>query len=205
MNQSKDGTISYLNVLLLAALALAFAAAPSAFAKHPPANGNNLPASVIAHVALPGNPGTEMLLQQRGDREYLYIVRDSRKGFTVVDVTNPSKPDVLERVAWPNGASAGQLQLVGNRLGIAEGSEGMAARTTAALHAETVELLDLSDPANPKTVQTFDGVTSVLADTGRHLVYLTNGEGLWVVRQNQGVETHRCTSSDSITEMPNCE
>lgn len=205
MNGSWKGLISYRMVITLVALAFAIVAAPSAFAKHSPTKSKDKPASVIAHVALPGNPGTEMLLQQRADHEYLYIMRDSRKGFTVVDVTNPSKPDVLERVSWPNGASAGQLQLVGNRLGIAEGSAGMAGKTTAALHAETVELLDLSDPADPKTIQTFDGVTSVLADPGRHIVYLTNGEGLWVVRQNQKVETHRCTSGDGITEMPNCE
>jgi len=144
MNRPKDGTLSYLNVFMLVALAIAFAAAPSAFAKHPPANSIDKPATVIAHIALPGNPGTEMLLQQRSDHEYLYIVRNSKKGFTVVDVTNPNKPDVLERVSWPQGASVGQLQLVGNRLGIAEGTEGISANAVP-LRSETVELLDLSD------------------------------------------------------------
>jgi hypothetical protein len=204
MNRPNDGTLSYINLFMLVALAMAFAAAPSAFAKHSPAKSTDKPASVIAHVALPGNPGTEMLLQQRGDHEYLYIVRNSKKGFTVVDVTNPSKPDVLERVSWPQGASVGQLQLVGNRLGIAEGTEGMSANAVP-LRTETVELLDLSDPANPKTIQTFEGVTSVLPDPGRHLVYLTNGEGLWVVRQNQKIETPECTSGDAISEMPICQ
>jgi LVIVD repeat-containing protein len=203
MDRPKDGTLSYLNVFMLVAIAIAFAAAPSAFAKHPPANSTDKPATVIAHVALPGNPGTQMLLQQRSDHEYLYIVRNSKKGFTVVDVTNPSRPDVLERVSWPQGASLGQLQLVGNRLGIAEGTEGTSANA-APLRTETVELLDLSDPANPKTIQTFEGVTSILPDPGRHLVYLTNGEGLWVVRQNRNVQIPACTTGDGISDMPLC-
>jgi len=203
MDRPNDGTLSYLNIFMLVALAIAFAAAPSAFAKHSPTKSTDKLASVIAHVALPGNPGTEMLLQQRSDHDYLYIVRNSKKGFTVVDVTNPNKPDVLERVSWPQGASVGQLQLMGNRLGIAEGTEGMWANAVP-LRTETVELLDLSDPANPKMIQTFEGVTSVLSDPRRHLVYLTNGGGLWVVRQNQKVETPECTSGDAISEMPIC-
>jgi hypothetical protein len=152
MNRSRKGTISFRIVITLAALAFVVAAAPSTIAKHPPTKSTDNPASVIAHVALPGNPGTEMLLQQRGDHEYLYIVRNSKKGFTVPDATNPSKRDVLERVSWPNGASAGQLELVDNRLGIAEGSEGPAARAAATPRAETVELLELNGPANPKTI-----------------------------------------------------
>lgn len=44
-------------------------------------------------------------------------------------------------------------------------------------------MLDLSDPKNPKTLQTFDGVTRVLADDGRHSIYIANGEGLWILRR----------------------
>ena len=45
------------------------------------------------------------------------------------------------------------------------------------------EVLDLSEPKNPKPLQTFDGVTRVLADDGRHLIYIANGEGLWILRR----------------------
>ena len=46
-------------------------------------------------------------------------------------------------------------------------------------------MLDLSDPHNPKTLQEFEGVTSVLPDGGHGLIYLTNNEGLWVLRYSQ--------------------
>jgi hypothetical protein len=146
-----------------------------------------------------------MLLQQRGDDEYLYIVRNSQKGFTVVDVTNARNPQVIRRVAWPNGASAGQLELVGGRVGIEESADDNAGTSPAPLRTKTISILDLSEPSNPKTVETFTGVTSVLTDPSRHLLYLTNSEGLWVVRQNQAAQTRPCGSSDAIASMPSCQ
>ncbi len=47
---------------------------------------------------------------------------------------------------------------------------------------ETVRALDVSDPRNPKTLQEFKGVTSLLPDGGHGLIYLTNNEGLWILR-----------------------
>jgi hypothetical protein len=43
----------------------------------------------------------------------------------------------------------------------------------------------MSDPANPQQIQTFADVTSVVADDARGLIYLSNGEGLWVVQAKQ--------------------
>ncbi len=48
-----------------------------------------------------------------------------------------------------------------------------------------VGLLDLSDPANPHRLYGFTGVTSILADDARNLIYITNNEGLWILRQRQ--------------------
>lgn len=50
---------------------------------------------------------------------------------------------------------------------------------------ETVRILDLSDPRNPKTLETFTKVTSLLPDGGHGLIYLTNNEGLWILRHNR--------------------
>ena len=41
-------------------------------------------------------------------------------------------------------------------------------------------LLDLSNPAAPQVVQKFSGVVKWLQDE-RKLIYVLNGEGLWVV------------------------
>jgi hypothetical protein len=39
-----------------------------------------------------------------------------------------------------------------------------------------LRLFDLSDPANPRTLQTFEGVSSLLLDNGRNLIYITKAK-----------------------------
>lgn len=191
--------------LPFAALALMIAIAPAAFANHHSNTSADKLVSVIGHLALPGSPASQIILQQHNGNQYLYLVRDSRTGFTIVDVTHPSQPDLVKRVAWPDGASAGQLQVVSNNLALAEGSEanGMVARTPPP--AESLEFLDLSDPANPRTIQKFSGVTSVATDDVRNFVYVTNKDGLWVIkRQLAPYKLPACTSSDALTPLPDC-
>ena len=67
-------------------------------------------------------------------------------------------------------------------------------------------MLDLSDPANPKTLQTFDGVTSILADDGRRLIYITNGDGLWILNHKQERPPLRpCGSEDAFSAISDCQ
>jgi hypothetical protein len=70
----------------------------------------------------------------------------------------------------------------------------------------------LSDPANPKTLETFNKVTAVLPDGSHGLIYLTNNDGLWVLRYNrpsrlEPEKTKRpCGSESEIQAMPpDCE
>ncbi len=205
MKLTSESFPSYRVSLAVVFTALLVLVVPNAFAKHRNAKAAEQPAAIIAHIALPGAPANQMLLQDVNGKEYLYLVRNSRKGFTVVDVTRPSRPNLVKRVAWPDGASAGRLQLVSNTLGLAEGS---AARpgSPAESAPETIELMDLSDPANPRTVQSFSGVTSVLTDEGRRLIYVTNTDGLWVLRgQPDKYVTHACASDDAQAPMPSCQ
>jgi hypothetical protein len=70
---------------------------------------------------------------------------------------------------------------------------------------ETVKILDLSDPAHPKLLQTFTSVTSMLPDGGRGLVYLTNNEGLWILKYTKAGQEKKkrpCGSGDAIAAMP---
>src|SRR5690348_16114460 len=65
-----------------------------------------------------------------------------------------------------------------------EGIEGGGSDATGDSPTQFLRLLDLSDPANPRTLQTFEGVSSLLLDDGRNLIYITNGEGLWILSHN---------------------
>jgi hypothetical protein len=190
----------------LALLTLFAAIAPTTFATDKPAMTQSLPATVVAHLALPSAPGNQMLLQRKGNKQYLYIQQASRQGYMIIDVTKATRPNVLKRTAPANQATAGNLEIVGPDVAIAEAPEKTSATgNSAARPAESVKVLDMSDPANPKTLQTFDGVTSILPDSGR--IYLTNNDGLWILKysQYQKRQLPPCDSESVFSPIVDCQ
>ena len=169
----------------------------------------DVPATVIAHIALPQATGSQMLLQRENEKQYLYVQQAGKQGFMVVDVTKPEKPSLLKRTAESNESTAGNLQMVSPDVAIAEAPEKTPATLTSSSHpTETVRVLDLSDPRNPKTLETFNKVTSILPDGGHGLIYLTNNEGLWILRYNRpsllepAKKKPPCDSESEIMAMP---
>jgi hypothetical protein len=71
--------------------------------------------------------------------------------------------------------------------------------------AESVRVLDVSDPMNTKTLQTFDGVTSILSETGH--IYLTNADGLWILRYNEyrRRQLPPCDSESVFSPIADCQ
>lgn len=172
-----------------------------------------VPAKVIAHLALKDAPGSEMLLQNKGDKQYLYVQKSSKQGFTVIDVTKPVRPALVNLGAQSSDATAGKLEIVGPDVGLAEvpdkNSKGVIRNSDNP--TETVKILDLSDPAHPKVLQTFTGVTSILQDPSRGLIYLANNDGLWILNHARhgltpAKKKRPCGSEDAIASMPpDCE
>lgn len=183
--------------------------APGADAKHRAPKPAEQPAAIVAHVPLAGSPTNQMNLQENGGKQYLYIGANSNQGVKVVDVTNPGEPNVVRRLAWPNQASSGRLQLVSGGLALAEGLDSGSMAADPVPPTRTVKVLDLSDPANPRAILSFSGVTSTLNDEAHNLVYITNGEGLWIVRNNQALAAfarpHACTSDDAYNDVASCQ
>jgi hypothetical protein len=165
------------------------------------------PASVIAHLPLPGPSASELVLQERGNKQYLYVEQTSHEGFAIVNVTKPSQPTVIKREPWPNEASTGKLQMVGGRLALAEAPEASVAALVS--RTRTLNVLDLNDPANPRTILSFSGVTSTLADDARNLVYITNSDGLWILKvqpeQPAFDEPHACLTEDATNDLASCQ
>jgi len=187
--------------LLLAGLAFA--------GEQPAAKQTDVPAIVIAHLPLPQATGSQMLLQKEEEKQYLYVQQASKQGFMIVDVTKPDKPSLLKRTAESNQATSGNLQMVSPDVAIAEAPEKTPATLSSSNHpTETVRLLDLSDPRNPKTLETFNKVTSLLPDARHGLIYLTNDDGLWVLRYNRPAllepakKKPPCDSESEIMAMP---
>ena len=184
-------------------------AATTVHAKDQPPKPTDVPATVIAHLTLPQATGSQMLLQKENGRNYLYVQQASKQGFMIVDVTKPEKPSLLKRTAESNQATAGSLQMVSPDVAIAEAPEKKPTTLTSSNHpTETIRILDLSDPHNPKTLQEFNGVTSLLPDGGHGLIYLTNNQGLWILRYNRAAllepakKKPPCDSNAEIMAMP---
>jgi hypothetical protein len=182
--------------------ALLLGAAVTAFAKKTDENSNRPNIRVISHLTLPGTPASQMVLQQENGREYLYMVRSSGHGYTIVDVTKPNHPSLVKKVDLPAGTSTLGLDVLGTRMGLVE--ESSVASDRAPQKPESVQFLDLSDPSNPHDVKTLTGVTGVLEEDGRHLVYIAKADGLWILQRPTQPTTHPCTSSDQISGFPEC-
>ena len=169
----------------------------------------DVPATVIAHLPLPQAAGNQMLLQRQDAKLYLYVQQAAKQGFMIVDVSKPEKPSLLKRTAESNQATSGNLEMVSPNVAIAEAPEKTPTTLTSSSHpTETVRVLDLSDPRNPKTLETFNKVTSILPDGGHSLIYLTNNEGLWILRYNHpsllepAKKKPPCDSNSEIMAMP---
>lgn len=169
----------------------------------------DVPATVIAHLALPQATGNQMLLQKENSKQYLYVQQAGKQGFMIVDVSAPERPNLLKRTAESNQSTTGNLQIVSPEVAIAEAPEKTPTTVTSnARVTETVRVLDLSDPRNPKTLETFNKVTSILPDGGHGLIYLTNNEGLWILRYNRpsllepAKKKPPCDSESEIAAMP---
>jgi hypothetical protein len=116
---------------------------------------------------------------------------------------------LLKRESGSNQSTTGNLQMVSPNVAISEAPEKTPETLTSSKRAtETVRVLDLSDPKDPKTLETFEKVTSTLADGKHGLLYLTNNEGLYVLRYNHPwqIEPEKtkppCTSESVLQAMP---
>lgn len=162
---------------------------------------------IVGHVAVSGKPTRQMFLQQEGRRAYLYVRQASQQGYTVFDVTKPARPKLLNQVSQRN------LTILDSGLAISETpdtspspSVGAAGRNQGGNRPpELVRVLDVSNPAHPKTVETFEGVTSIVRDAARNLIYVANRDGIWILSHHEVLRRHPCSSSDAMSPMPNCD
>jgi hypothetical protein len=189
--------------LLCCSIALASAV------EQPTPKPTDVPATVIAHLPLPQATGSQMLLQKEDSKQYLYIQQSAKQGFMIVDVSKPDQPSLLKRTAESNQATTGNLQIVSPDVAIAEAPEKKPETLTNSNRpTEIVRVLDLSDPRNPKTLETFNKVSSLLADNRHGLIYLTNNDGLWILRYNRPAllepakKKQPCDSNSAIMAMP---
>jgi hypothetical protein len=132
---------------------------------------------LLAHHDLGGfgKCGEGLGIQQTHDgRRILYIAHESApKNFSVVDVTDPTHPEMILQTELPHQQMrSNSLDVVGDLLVVAyqTGRPGM---TPAG-----VELFDVSDPAKPRSITLFD--RSGPHSRGTHCLWFVDGETLHI-------------------------
>jgi hypothetical protein len=145
---------------------------------------------VLANMPLQDTKVNQMFVKEWNNKTYLYLHQPKEDTYMLVDVTNPANPTVVSRDAIKGSAPEGPV--ADSPLAITttkeETKEEGSAKAVAELPTQTINFVDLTNPKDLKTVKTFKGVTSIYSDDANKLVYLVNGEGLWIVR-------HRNTSA----------
>src|ERR1700747_3544866 len=79
---------------------------PATASERQVAKPTDLPATVIAHLALAQATGNQMLLQRANSKEFLYVQQAGKQGFMIVDVSKPERPSLLKRSAESNQATS---------------------------------------------------------------------------------------------------
>jgi hypothetical protein len=187
---SRRRTATFLSGIVLTLVAVVFLASAATAEE---------PAKVIAHITLPGTAVRQMFLQQHDGKQYLYL--QQRAHFTVVDVTDQKSPTIVERVA-----SRGSLSSIQSGLALTVVPEkGSTSQQPSTVATQVVNVMDLSDPKHPRTIRTFSGVTSILPDDTRKLIFIANNEGLSVLSHKQPYHLPLCTSEDAMEPDPECQ
>jgi hypothetical protein len=135
---------------------------------------------VVSHIPVPGGPVTSFVVTQHYSRNYLYAEHEGGKDLTVIDFTNTAQPLVLSNVSSVSGAgSASLLAVAGTAALTTEGPRS----SPAASVPQTVRITDLSEPQHPTVAREFKGVTAISRDEQHGLIFLANGDGIWILHQ----------------------
>jgi hypothetical protein len=164
------------------------------------------PAKVIAHLRLSDGGARRMFLRQDGKARYLYLQRVSQPGLTVVDVTNPGRPKVVRPVPLETRTVMGAGFMITETPGLSAAvrATGAARKGDIDVVPESVHVLNVGDPAPSRTVQGFSGAASTLQDPVRNLIYVVNGDGVWILSARRVLNGDKCSSTDAISSNPDC-
>jgi hypothetical protein len=133
---------------------------------------------LISHIPLPETTVSNIVASSDPSRQLLQLTDATRRTLTVVDVTEPGKPRLLEHSQLPPEFANASLQ---TRIGDTA-LFSTAESTSGHGDPRAITLVSFADPSNPKAVQKFEGVTALWSDRGRELIYLTNADGLWILQ-----------------------
>lgn len=138
---------------------------------------------VVGHIPSTGAPVTRFLSTQHYSSYYLYVEHEGGANVTLIDVTRTGQPNVLSDVAYSpsTGGGSESLLTVAGTAALVNSDSATAAPASA---PQTLRIMDFSDPQHPKISREFTGVTAIGRTDPRGLIYIANGDGIWILKQH---------------------
>lgn len=152
--------------------ALAFVLPIAALADSIPSGAASQNIEAVGYSDLQGRPGFKMSIRQVGERWYLYMGHLWHNGWSIVDVTDPTKPEVVKFVPGPENTWTIQMEISGDRMitaleKIGKGWGGDPNKP----NDEGVLIWDIRDPVDPKKLGQYK-----TGGTGTHRNFYAGGK-----------------------------
>lgn len=143
-----------------------------------PKPGSEDSIDIVGRLALPTAKSYTVELGDHWDRNYLFVSSNDRT-LTVVDVTDPAHPAITEQGAMPEALQEPRPLFLVGTAGLFVGSDEA---TAAAPAVKTISIIQWNSPKGARVLHQFDHVTAYRRDPARPLVYVVDGNELWVLR-----------------------
>jgi hypothetical protein len=140
----------------------------------PPVEAHGL--EQIGSLDLDGRPPFKLALQVVGDRWYLFAGHLWHRGWSVVDVTDPTAPGMVTFIPGPSDTWTAQVQVADGLLlaGLSRIAERFGGRPDASFE-ECAVVFDVRDPAAPRELSRIR-----LGGTGAHRSWWAGGRTAWL-------------------------
>jgi hypothetical protein len=118
---------------------------------------------LVGYHDLDGRPGFKMGIQEVGGRWYMYLGHFWHRGWTILDITNPSAPELVKFIPGPANTWTLQIQVAEGKMitGLEKIGDGFGARLDLWGHdpnvpfQEGILIWDVTDPVEPKQLGSF--------------------------------------------------
>ena len=152
----------------------------------PPGEAYARNVAVVGYSALGGRPGFKLAMQEVGGRWYLYMGHLWHNGWSVVDVTDPSVPELVRFLPGPSNTRTAQIQVADGLMitGLERIDLGWGGDPNAP-HEEGVLIWDVGNPTNPLRLGHFK-----TGGTGTHRNYYDGGRYLHLASALPGYTSH---------------
>ena len=149
---------------------------------------------LVGYHDLEGKPALKIAMQVVNDRWYLYLGHFWIKGWSIVDVTNPARPEYLKFIPGPPNTSSAQIQVADGIMitALSKGSEGFGTDPGGPFE-EGIYIWDVKDPINPKRLAHYK-----TGATGTHRNHWEGGRYVYLTATAKGFYGHICTILDII-------